>query len=409
MNPTNLQGSANLINSFLGKYVGNNFFLVYLIKLALVVTIICGLNIFFRILLQFVFTLYKDTEKYPTVSALEQSSISHSLAQFTALISGKVVLISFFSNDSPGINILSRILSFITVLTVAAMAFRALKSLEFYYGIKRDIHKIMALSAISQTVKIFGILIFSIIGLCVIFGISGSLILGSLGAITAVLVLVFRDTILGFVTGLHVATSKSLKVGDWIGIPKYNLEGTILKIELLTTRIQSFDKTISTIPTYDLLSTEVKNLQVMSETNTKRIKTSIILSVKSFKFLSEETYEELLSIDLVKEYLTEKKGRIKGKVKKETLLPENPINDSPITNIEVYRYYVLRYLSQNPYVDSKGTIMVRELEMTSQGIPIEIYCFATTSNIEVYEQIKADIMDHLIVSSGYFGLEIMQL
>src|SRR5436853_246820 len=123
--------------------------------------------------------------------------------------------------------------------------------------------------------------IFSIVGICVIFGIKGSTIVGSLGAITAVLVLVFRDTILGFVTGIHVATSKSLKVGDWVSIPKYSIEGNIADISLLTTKITNFDKTISSIPTYDLLTTEIKNLQVMSESNTRRIKKSIYFNINS--------------------------------------------------------------------------------------------------------------------------------
>ena len=174
------------------------------------------------------------------------------------------------------------------VFVVAGMLYRGLSAFRNYFIIQQDFYKIIALNAVSQSVKIFGTFVSAIIAICVIFGISGTTIVGSLGAITAVLVLVFRDTILGFVTGLHVATSKNLKVGDWIGIPKYNLEGNIQDINLLTTKIQNFDKTISTIPTYDFLTTEIKNIQVMTESNTRRIKRSIIFNINSFKFLNEK-------------------------------------------------------------------------------------------------------------------------
>src|SRR5690606_24422940 len=195
--------------------------------------------------------------------------------------------------------------------------------------------------------------------------------------------------------------------GDWIGIPKYNMEGTIVDLNLLTTKIENFDKTISTIPTYDFLTTEIKNLQVMSESNTRRIKRSIIFNIKSFKFLDEEALARLSKINLIKDYLHE----MSEEIKKERNPLENSdmlINGRQLTNIGVFRVYALNFLKNNKRVDQNGTLMVRQLENTPQGMPLEIYCFTNDSAWESYEAIMADIFDHLLVASKDFDLEIMQ-
>ena len=265
----------------------------------------------------------------------------------------------------------------------------------------------MALKAISETIKIIGIFIFVVILISVIFGINSTTIFGSLGAITAVLVLVFRDTILGFMTSLHVATSKNLKVGDWIGIPKYNLEGTIEEINLLTTKIQNFDKSISTIPTYDLLSTEIKNIQVMAESNTRRIKRAIIFNINSFRFLDQETIGKLEKINLIAAYVGEQNAEM-SKERESIANPELLINGRQLTNIGVFREYVFNYLKNNKHIDQAGTVLVRQLENTPQGMPLEIYCFTNDSEWANYEDILADIFDHLLVASKEFELEVVQ-
>jgi len=273
--------------------------------------------------------------------------------------------------------------------------------------IKKEYYKIIALNAVSQTLKTFGIFVSTVVAISVIFGISGSTIVGSLGAITAVLVLVFRDTILGFVTGIHVATSKNLKVGDWIGIPKYNLEGTIEDLNLLTTKIKNFDKTISTIPTYDLLTTEIRNLQVISESNRRRIKRSIIFNINSFAFLSLEKVDELSKVNLIHSYLTQKKKELE-KERSRLANPDLLINGRQLTNIGVFREYAFNFLKNNPNIDQENPVMVRQLENTPQGMPLEIYCFTNKSEWTSYEEIQSDIFDHLLVASKEFGLEIMQ-
>src|SRR5690606_37795567 len=247
---------------------------------------------------------------------------------------------------------LQRFYNVVAILAIARMGLRAMKAVENYFFYKKDYYKIVALKAISETIKTIGIFIFVVVLISVIFGIQGTTIIGSLGAITAVLVLVFRDTILGFMTSLHVATSKNLKVGDWIGIPKYNLEGTIEEMNLLTTKIENFDKTKSTIPTYDLLSTEIKNMQVMSESNTRRIKRSISFNIKSFRFLSPEDIEKFSKINLVADYLKLKKEEIDAEragLENSDLL----VIGRQFTNIGVFREYTFNYLKNSAHIDQE--------------------------------------------------------
>ena len=241
-----------------------------------------------------------------------------------------------------------------------------------------------------------------------LMGVTVSTVLGYIGAFTAVILLIFRDTILGVITGLHVSISKSLKVGDWIGIKKYDIEGTIQEINLLTTKIQNFDKTVSTIPTYDLLSTEIKNIQIMYEGNQKRIKRSIYFNIKSFRFIDDAFFERLRNINLISEYLERRYTEIKKEREK---IPngQRVINGKQLTNIGVFRTYTLNYLKNNPNISQNDLLLVRQMEISPEGMPLEIYCFANKSGMADYEQIQADIFDHILTAAAEFDLEVMQM
>lgn len=378
-----------------------------ILKFLFLVAIIYIADFIVKFILNQIFKLFFNKDKYPVLKSIYQSRITNSISHVFALLIGSFALFSIFYRHPKSFIFLERMVYSAIVFVVAGMLYRGLSAFRNYFIIQQDFYKIMALNAVSQSVKIFGTFVSAIIAICVIFGISGTTIVGSLGAITAVLVLVFRDTILGFVTGLHVATSKNLKVGDWIGIPKYNLEGNIQDINLLTTKIQNFDKTISTIPTYDFLTTEIKNIQVMTESNTRRIKRSIIFNINSFKFLNEEILEKLSKVNLIKDYLEFKKSEMSEQRK----LIDNPellINGKQLTNIGVFREYVFNYLKNNPHIDQEETVLVRQLENTPQGMPLEIYCFTNDSQWANYEDIQADIFDHLLVASKEFDLEVIQ-
>lgn len=381
-----------------------------IVKLSLLLVLFFITDFVFKFIINSVFRLFHNEQKFPILKSIYQAKITNSVAHFAALIAVAGIQGSIFpENALPKTTIfIIRCINLGLVLMLAGMLYRSLTAFRNYFSIKQDFYKIMALNAISETVKILGLFIFTVVGLCVIFGIKGTTIVGSLGAITAVLVLVFRDTILGFVTGLHVATSKNLKVGDWVSIPKYSIEGNITEINLLTTKITNFDKTVSTIPTYDLMTTEIKNMQVMSESNTRRIKKSIYFNINSFKFLTDEDIERLKEINLISDYLEERTSEIKKE--KESLEHKDKIvNGRQLTNIGVFRYYAQKYIENDPDIDKNGTRMVRQLDITPQGLPLEVYCFANDSKWERFEQIQADIFDHLLVASKEFELQVMQV
>ncbi|RXM39679.1 mechanosensitive ion channel protein MscS [Chryseobacterium sp. CH21] len=381
-----------------------------IVKLSLLLVLFFITDFAFKFIINSVFRLFHNEQKFPILKSIYQAKITNSVAHFAALIAVAGIQGSIFpENALPKTTIfIIRCINLGLVLMLAGMLYRSLTAFRNYFSIKQDFYKIMALNAISETVKILGLFIFTVVGLCVIFGIKGTTIVGSLGAITAVLVLVFRDTILGFVTGLHVATSKNLKVGDWVSIPKYSIEGNITEINLLTTKITNFDKTVSTIPTYDLMTTEIKNMQVMSESNTRRIKKSIYFNINSFKFLTDEDVQRLMEINLISDYLEERTSEIKKE--KESLEHNDKIvNGRQLTNIGVFRYYAQKYIENDPDIDKNGTRMVRQLDITPQGLPLEVYCFANDSQWERFEQIQADIFDHLLVASKEFELQVMQV
>ena len=331
-----------------------------------------------------------------------------SLAHFFSLLFCFFIYEDIFGRH-PRTNIYTeRMIIFGQVMVFAVLVYRLIKAVETYYEQNQDRYRITAIKAISESLRIFGIVIFSLIGIFVIFGIGLQTVIGVLGAVTAVVLLVFRDTILGFVTGIHVSTSKNLKIGDWIGIPKYNIEGNIMDINLLTTKIQNFDKTISTIPTYDLMSTEIRNHQIMYEGSSRRIKRSIYFNIKSFKFVDEDFYNKVKDINLISEYLDRKLKEI-AESKKGIPHSERLINGQQLTNIGLFRNYVLNFLKNNPKIDQDEIILVRQLEITPQGLPLEIYCFANKAELVDYERIQADIFDHILTAAKEFDLEVMQV
>jgi len=404
-----LQQISDEIHFFCKDFLPNEFVLPGQIffKFTFFIALIFLLAFLLKQLINLVFRFFFDKEKFPVMKSIYKARVTSSVANILALGFGNYALFSIFYRHPKSFVFLERLVGFLIVLAIANMAFRFIRVLQTYYEIKKDYYKILAINSISQTIKIFGTFIFAVIAICVIFGIAGSTVLGSLGAITAVIVLIFRDTILGFVTGIHVATSKNLKPGDWVAIPKYNIEGNIEGIDLLTTKIKNFDKTISTIPTYDLLTTEIKNYQVISDENTRRIKKSIMFNMKSLKFVDDDLMIRLKKINLIKTYLNLKEKEILDE-KNSIENPEEIINGTQLTNIGVFRKYVQNYLNNNDQIDQKEIILVRQLQSMPEGLPLEIYCFATEADTEKYENIQSDIFDHLLSAAKEFELDIVQ-
>ncbi|OGS69368.1 MAG: mechanosensitive ion channel protein MscS [Flavobacteria bacterium RIFCSPLOWO2_12_FULL_35_11] len=230
----------------------------------------------------------------------------------------------------------------------------------------------------------------------------------TLGAASAVILLIFKDTILGFVASIQVSVNDIVRIGDWITYNKFGADGFVTDINLATVRVQNWDHTYTTIPTYSLISDSFQNWRGMQESEGRRIKRSILIKQSSVRFLTDEKIEDYKKIQLVKHYIEHRQREILKYNEKTAADKSVLINGRNQTNFGVFRKYVNGYLNENSAVNKELSLMVRQLEPTSKGIPLEIYCFISDKRWENYEAIMADIFDHIIASVPYFDLEIFE-
>jgi len=231
----------------------------------------------------------------------------------------------------------------------------------------------------------------------------------ALGAASAVVLLIFKDSILGFVASIQVTINDMVRIGDWISFEKYGADGDVVEISLATVKVQNFDKTTTTIPTYALISDSFKNWRSMQDSGGRRIKRSLIIRQKSIRFLTEEEIEKLKKIQLVEAYIGTRKEQIRTYNKENSINKELLVNGRNLTNFGVFRKYVTNYLESHSAINKDMTLMVRQLQPTSQGIPLEVYAFSSDKRWENYEYVMADIFDHLLAALPYFLLELYEL
>lgn len=259
-----------------------------------------------------------------------------------------------------------------------------------------------------QVVKIIVYLIGAIIIISTLFGKNPLGIIGGLGAFSAVLLLVFKDPIMGFVGGIQLSANNMLVPGDWITMPKYNADGTVIDVALTTVKVQNWDKTISTIPTYSLISDSFKNWRGMEESGGRRIKRSISLDMKSIRFCTPEMLKKYSKIEFVRDYVERKEQEIKD------YNSDNKIDDSVLvngrrqTNIGIFRAYLNAYLHNHPAIHDGMTFLIRQLQPTEKGLPIEIYVFSKIQEWAKYEDLQSDIFDHVLAVIPEFDLRVHQ-
>lgn len=230
-----------------------------------------------------------------------------------------------------------------------------------------------------------------------------------LGAASAIIILIFKDTILGFVASIQVSINDMVRIGDWITFEKYGADGDVIEINLATVKVQNFDKTITTIPTYALISDSFKNWRGMTNSEGRRIKRALFIKQSGVKYLSEQEVEELMGIQLINSYLKTRQQDIKSYNEAHQINKELLLNGRNLTNLGVFRKYIDVYLKKHSAINKDMMIMARQLAPTTQGIPMEIYAFSSDKRWENYEYIMSDIFDHLIAALPYFGLEVFEL
>ena len=259
-----------------------------------------------------------------------------------------------------------------------------------------------------QVVKIVVLCGAAIILISLLINESPLLLLSGLGAITAVLLLVFKDTILSLVASVQLTTNDMLRVGDWIEMPGMNADGDVIDISLHTVKVQNFDKTITTIPTHRLVSDSFRNWRGMSESGGRRIKRSLLIDQNSVRFLSDDEVVYLKKFNLLKDYLASASEELAKWNETELAKDDAPVNARRLTNIGTLRAYIAAYIKWHPQISENFTLLVRQLPPGPQGLPIEIYCFTDTTDWNTYERIQSDIFDHLIAIVPEFRLSLFQ-
>ena len=260
-----------------------------------------------------------------------------------------------------------------------------------------------------QVIKIFLYAIGGIILISILMSQNPSVLIGGLGAASAILMLVFKDTIMGFVSSIQLSANDMVRIGDWISMPRFNADGDVFEISLTTVKIRNFDKTISYVPPYSLISESFQNWRGMQETGGRRIKRSIHIKQSSIRFIeNDEELNKFKRIQSVTNYIEKRSAEI-DKYNKEVGADKSiPVNGRNLTNMGLFRTYVLEYLHSHDSIRQDMMIMVRQLDPTSKGVPLELYMFANTTVWAIYEGIVSDVFDHLLASTKYFDLEIFE-
>jgi miniconductance mechanosensitive channel len=266
----------------------------------------------------------------------------------------------------------------------------------------------MNIKSYLQILKLILNILGTIVVIAIVSGRSPIYLLSGIGALTAVLMLVFKDTILSFVASIQINSNDLFKVGDWLEVPQLGADGDVIDIALHTVKIQNWDKTISVIPTYKLIDSSFKNWRGMSESGGRRIKRSLYIDQNSIKFCSPEQLEHFKTFELLTDHLNEKMKEVDASNSANNVNMDAQVNGRRLTNIGTFRAYIQAYLKNHSKIHNELTFLIRQLSPSERGLPIEIYVFTNITDWIEYEGIQADIFDHLLSVVPEFGLRIFQ-
>ncbi|WP_329904604.1 mechanosensitive ion channel family protein [Porphyromonas pogonae] len=298
------------------------------------------------------------------------------------------------------------ILEIYWIIFMARLAIAFVNSIRDYLRRKKEFSD-KPLDSFAQVFKIFVIFLTAIFVVSTLLNKDLEKLLTGLGAFSAVLLLIFKDSIVGFVASIQVSANDMVRIGDWVTIPSQGADGDVVKISLTTVKIRAFDNTIVTVPTYSLISSSMQNWRGMKETGCRRIKRPLHIKQSSVRFVTPEDLRELKRIKLITHYIDEKGAEIK-KHNEEISADDMLVNGRRFTNLGLFEKYIESYIKNHPRISKEMLCMVRQLEPNEKGVPVEIYCFAKTTEWSEYESIITDIFDHIIAVVPYFDLQIFE-
>lgn len=369
-------------------------------------TVLFVLDYFFRkILLYFIIRAIRKSRTKLDDYLLRNKVVKYFM-HIVTLVIAKQFLPFIFAGFPQLVDGTMKFTDVILITTVGWFIIAVLKSLRDWLKTKKAFED----KPVDSYAQVFTILVFFVCGIMIFSLLTGKspyAFLISLGAASAILLLIFKDTIMGFVASIQVSANDMVRVGDWVEMPKYGADGDVLSINLNTVKIQNFDNTITTVPTYAFISDSFKNWRGMQEAGGRRIKRSIHIKMSSFRFLDSEDIEKFKKYRLIRDYITQREKEIE-KYNESIHADSISVNIRRMSNIGVFRVYAEAYLKENKRVHKNMTTMVRQLSPTPQGLPLEIYCFTNDVRWINYEVIIADIFDHLMTIVPEFGLKIFE-
>lgn len=306
------------------------------------------------------------------------------------------------------------LIAFLQTLTSIYITFIILLAIDAFLNAAHDLYLTMPISkdkpikGFLQVVKIVAYSIGIIIIIALLTGKKPLALLGGLGAISAILLLVFRDSILGFVAGIQLTANNMVKIGDWITMPKHDADGTVREITLTTVKVENFDKTYTFIPAYSLVSDSFRNWRGMEEAGVRRITRAVNIDMNSVKFCTPEMLDKFRTVAVLKEYIDRTEAEIQAYNARFGFDNSVLVNGRRQTNLGVFRAYLTEYLKNNPLISKDFALIVRHLAPTERGLPLQIYCFANTIEWAAFEKIQADIFDHVLAVIPFFELKVFQ-
>lgn len=376
--------------------------------LLLVILVLIVMDYIFRNLLKNLFTRIISNSKTVWDDKLLQNRVLDDVSHLVLIVLAQQVVPHLFVGFVSFKSVLIKVLGIGVIIAVYKLFNALLKT-------TRDILKTSKtfmdkpLDSYLQVVQIFLIFVTFTVSFSIVTGNSPWSFLVSLGAASAILMLVFKDTILGFVASIQVSANDSVRVGDWIEMTKYGADGTVLQINLNNVKVQNFDKTIVTLPTYALLSDSFKNYRGMQQSGGRRIKRAIHIKMSSIRYVSAEEIDNLKRIHLLQGFILKREKEIADYNLLNQIDQSMEVNGRRMTNIGLFRAYLEAYLKNNKDIHQEFTLMVRQLAPTEHGLPLEIYAFTNGTNWVFYESVMADLFDHALSAIKYFNLEIFEL
>lgn len=384
------------LNEIFAKYL--YYFILLLIILAVSITITL---IVYKILFKFLVKRIQNNKFYWDDILLKNKVFSRAAMAVPGIV---VFNGAYLFDEFSEIVLKISIIYFLIILMITGKAL--IKSADDIYR-NFPISKDRPIKGFLQVIEILLYIILTILIISTLIDKNPIALISGIGALTALTTLIFKDSIVGFVAGMQLTWNDMLRIGDWIEMPKYGADGDVIDITLNTVKIQNFDKTITTIPTYALVSDSFKNWRGMQDVGARRIKRSFNIDITSIKFCTDEMLDKYRKINFLKDYIEEKEVELKEfneKIENTDWL----INGRNLTNVGVFRIYAQNYINNHPKIHSGMAKMVRQLAPSENGLPLEVYVFVNDINWNVYEGVQSDIFDHLFAVAKYFDLRIFQ-